>query len=196
MMRYQIILAVLLFAATAGADAPLRIGTCNVAKIFDSLDERKAIETSMKENAAKHQGEVARRRKAIEELSAQREELRPDSPLYQQKTEELVTAATQLDVMVKLKDMELVRLEKQHTARLYDQIRSACKAAAAAHNLDLVVAEHPPESSREMTRLSADQLRFLLSSSEVLYANNQLDLTQEIILALNKQFAAGQNGKP
>ena len=46
-MRYQIILAVLLFAATAGADAPLRIGTCNVAKIFDSLDERKAIETSM-----------------------------------------------------------------------------------------------------------------------------------------------------
>jgi Skp family chaperone for outer membrane proteins len=196
MMRYQIILAVLLFAATADADAPLRIGTCNIAKIFDSLDERKAIETSMKENAAKHQGEVARRRKAIEELSAQREELRPDSPLYQQKTEELVTAATQLDVMVKLKDMELVRLEKQHTARLYDQIRSACKTAAAAHNLDLVVAEHPLESSREMTRLSADQLRFFLSSSEVLYANNQLDLTQEIILALNKQFAAGQNGKP
>jgi Skp family chaperone for outer membrane proteins len=195
-MRNHFIFSVLLFATISHADATLRIGTCNVAKVFDSLDERKAIEMSMKSNAATHNAEVAKRRKAIEDLQAQRDELKPDSPLYQQKTEELVQAATQLEVMVKLKEMELVRLEKQHTARLYDQIRSACKAAAAGHNLDLVVAEHPPESSRELTRLSADQLRLLLSTSEVLYANNQLDLTQEIILALNKQFAASQNGKP
>ncbi len=195
-MRYHILLSVLFFATISHADAALRIGTCNVAKIFDSLDERKAIEMSMKSNAATHNGEVAKRRKTIEDLQAQRDELKPDSPLYQQKTEELVTAATQLDVMVKLKEMELVKLEKQHTARLYDQIRTACKQTATAHNLDLIVAEHPPESSRELTRLSADQLRSLLSTSEVLYANNQIDLTQEIILALNKQFAASQNGKP
>src|SRR5258706_8866309 len=196
MMRYYFLLCLLVLAGVARAEGPVRIGVCNVSKVFDSLDEKKAIEMGMKDNASKHQAEVARRRKAIEDLSAQRDELRPDSPLYQQKTEELVTAATQLDVMVKLKEMELVKLEKQHTARLYDQIRTACKQTATAHNLDLIVAEHPPESSRELTRLSADQLRSLLSTSEVLYANNQIDLTQEIILALNKQFAASQNGKP
>src|SRR2546430_1338143 len=111
-MRYHIVLGVCLLAAIAQADAPLRIGTCNVAKVFDSLDERKAIEMSMKSNAATHNGEVAKRRKAIEDLQAQRDELKPDSPLYQQKMEELVAAATQLEVMVKLKEMELVKLEK------------------------------------------------------------------------------------
>src|SRR2546423_11829590 len=100
----------------------------------------------MQENAAEQQAEVARRRKGIEDLSAQRDELRPDSPLYQQKTEELVTAATQLDVMVKLKEMELARLEKQHVAHLYDEIRAACKKSAEGHHLDLGVAERGAEA--------------------------------------------------
>src|SRR5437870_985515 len=113
-MRYCSIFYFLLFAASAAGQAPLRIGTCNVAKVFDLLDERKAIELSMKNNAAVHNTEVARRRKAIEELGAQRDELKPDSPLYQQKTEELVTAATQLEVIIKLKEMELSKLEKEH----------------------------------------------------------------------------------
>src|SRR5205814_8318427 len=104
----------------------------------------------MKTKAADHSAEVGRRRKAIEDLSAQREELKPESPLYQQKTDELISAATQLDVLVKIKEAELSRLEKQHTARLYDQIRAACKTGAAAHNLDLVVAERAPDSVRDI----------------------------------------------
>jgi len=195
-MRLHAIFCVLFLAAIVQADTQIRMGTCNVAKVFDSLDERKAVEISMNNNATTHKTEVARRRKAIEELQAQRDELKPETAMYQQKTDELVQAATQLEVMVKLKEMELVKLEKQHTARLYEQIRTACKTAAAAHNLDLVVAERPAESSRELTRLPPDQLRLLLSTSEVLYANNQVDLTQEIILALNKQFAASQPTKP
>jgi Skp family chaperone for outer membrane proteins len=195
-MRYPFICFLFLFATLAHAEAPLRIGTCNVTKVFDSLDERKAVEMGMKSNATAHNTEVARRRKAIEDVQAQRDELKPESLLYQQKTEELVQAATQLEVMTKLKEMELLKLEKQHTARLYDQIRAACKQAAAAHQLDLVVAERPPEFSREMARLSPDQLRLLLSTSEVLYANNQLDLTEEITLMLNKQFATSRPAKP
>ncbi|HEV8605915.1 MAG TPA: OmpH family outer membrane protein [Tepidisphaeraceae bacterium] len=195
-MRYPFICFLFLFGTLAHAEAPLRIGTCNVTKVFDSLDERKAVEMGMKSNATAHNTEVARRRKAIEDVQAQRDELKPESLLYQQKTEELVQAATQLEVMTKLKEMELLKLEKQHTARLYDQIRAACKQAAAAHQLDLVVAERPPEFSREMARLSPDQLRLLLSTSEVLYANNQLDLTEEITLMLNKQFATSRPAKP
>lgn len=193
-MRYYFLIGLLVFSGVTSAEGPVRIGVCNVSKVFDSLDERKAIEMGMKENAAKHQGEVAKRRKAIEELSAQRDELRPDSPLYQQKTEELVTAATHLDVMVKLKEMELARLEKQHVGHLYDEIKAACKKAAEAHHLDLVVAERPAEATREMNRLSGEQLKFLLSANELLYANQQVDLTEEIVLEMNKEFAGRKQG--
>src|SRR5437660_1477623 len=76
-----------------------------------------------------------------------------------------------------LGDIDRARDVVQETfLRLCGQIRAACKVAAAAHNLDLIVAERAPETSREMTRLSADQLRLLLSTSEVLYANHQIDL--------------------
>ena len=189
-MRYASVLIFLLLAGVCYAEGPLRIGTCNVSKVFEGLDERKTIDSDIRGKITAHNTEVARRRKALEELGAQRDELKPDSPLYQQKTEELVQAATQLEVMIKLKEMELVKLEKQYTARLYDQVRGACKAAAEAHKLDLVVAERPPESARELNRLSPDQLKLLLSTSEILHATNQLDLTQEIILAMNKSFNA------
>jgi len=189
-MRLALIFTLLLCAHFCHADGPIRIGTCNVSKVFEGLDERRALDTDLRGKAAAHNSEVARRRKAIEELQSQRDELKPDSPLYQQKTEDLVQAATQLEVMMKLKEMEFIRLDKQHTARLYDQIRGACRLAAESHKLDLIVAERPPDSARELNRLSGDQLRLLLSTSEVLYATNQLDLTQEIILALNKQYAA------
>jgi len=189
-MRYCFVLSCFLFASIAHADGPVRIGSCNVAKVFEGLDERKAIEMNMKSNAATHNAEVAKRRKAIEELSGQRDELRPDSPLYQQKTDELVTAATQLDVMMKLKEMELARLEKQHVAHLYDEIRAACKVAAAAHKLDLVVAERPGETGREMGKMSGEQLKLMLSLNEVLFANQEVDLTEEVVMGMNKEFAA------
>jgi Skp family chaperone for outer membrane proteins len=189
-MRYLCVCVFLLLPAIFRAEGAVRIGTCNVAKVFESLDERKAVETDMKTKVGNHNAEVARRRKAIEELQGQRDELKPESPLYQQKTEELVSAATQLEVLVKLKQDEMMRLEKQHMARLYDQVRQACKAAAGVHKLDLVVAERPADSAREMNRLTGDQLRLLLSTSEVLFASNEVDLTQEVILELNKQFAA------
>src|SRR2546421_12300768 len=112
MMRYYFLLCLLVLAGVARAEGPVRIGVCNVGKGFEPLDGKKAIEMGMKDNAAKHQAEVARRRKGIEDLSAQRDELRPDSPLYQQKSEELVRAATLLGVMVKLMEMGLSRLEK------------------------------------------------------------------------------------
>ena len=188
-MRYYFLLCLLVLAGVARAEGPVRIGVCNVGKVFESLDEKKAIEMGMKDNAAKHQAEVARRRKGIEDLSAQRDELRPDSPLYQQKTEELVTAATQLDVMVKLKEMELARLEKQHVAHLYDEIRAACKKSAEGHHLDLVVAERDAEAGREMSRVSGEQLKMMLSLSEVLFANQQVDLTEEIAMGMNREFA-------
>src|SRR5258705_5992233 len=146
-MRYRSVLIFLfLFAAIARAEGPVRVGICNVQKVLDGLDERKTIESAVKAKVADHGAEVARRRKAIEDLSAQREELKPESPLYQQKTDELISAATQLEVLNKIKEAEFLRLEKQHTARLYDQVRAACKTAAAAHNLDLVGAERPPDT--------------------------------------------------
>src|SRR5204863_8086665 len=107
-------------AALARAEGPVRVGICNVGKVLDGLDERKVIEAAMKAKGADHNAEVARRRKAIEDLSAQRDELKPESELYQKKTDELIAAATQLDVMNKIREAEFLRLEKQHTARLYE----------------------------------------------------------------------------
>ena len=46
-----------------------------------------------------------------------------------------------------------------------------------------------PDSPRDVNRVNIDQLRLILNTTEVLWANNQVDLTQEIILSLNKQFA-------
>jgi Skp family chaperone for outer membrane proteins len=182
--------AMLLPSATLKAQEAVKVGVCNPAKVFEQMDERKVIEDKMKGDRDKAQGEVARRKQEVEDLQRQRNELRPESAIYQEKTNQMMEKAVQFEVWLKLKEAEMGRIEKEQIKNLYEKIRETCKEVATEKKLDLILAEHKPELPPNMEKYTADQVRAVISQNDVLYANEKADITQEVILRINKKYAS------
>ena len=182
--------AMLLPTATLKAQEAVKVGVCNPAKVFEQMDERKVIEDKMKSDRDKAQAEVQKRKQEVEDLQRQRNELRPESSIYQEKTNQMMEKAVQFEVWIKLKEAEMGRTEKEQIRNLYEKIRETCKEVATDKKLDLILAERKPELTANMEKYTADQVRAIISQNDVLYANEKADITQEVILRINKKYAA------
>ena len=98
--------------------------------------------------------------------------------------------AVQFEVWARMKEAEMGRIEKEQIKALYEKIRDTCKEVAVEKKLDLILAERKPELPANMEKLTADQVRQIISANDVLYANEKADITQEVILRINKKYAA------
>jgi Skp family chaperone for outer membrane proteins len=189
-------LAMLLPAAAASAQEAIKIAVCNPAKVFEQMDERKVIEDRMKSERDKAQGEVAKKKQEVEDLQRQRNELKPDSAIFQEKTNQIMEKAVQFEVWARLKEAEMARTEKEQIKNLYEKIRDACKDVATEKKIDLILAERKPELPPNMEKLTADQVRQIISANDVLYSNDKVDITQQVIMKINQKYAAGGGVAP
>jgi len=183
--------AMLLPSATLKAQEAVKVGVCNPAKVFEQMDERKVIEDKMKSERDKATAEVQRRKNEVEDIQRQRNELRPESAIFQEKTNQMMEKAVQFEVWARMKEAEMGRTEKEQIKALYEKIRDTCKEVAVEKKLDLILAERKPELPPNMEKLTADQVRQIISANDVLYANEKADITQEVIMRINKKYAAG-----
>jgi len=189
-------LAMLLPSATLKAQETVKIGVVNPAKVLEGMDERKVIEDRIKSDREKATGEVNRRKQEVEDLQRQRNELRPESSIFQEKTNQMMEKAVQFEVWARLKQAEMDRTEKEQMKALYDKIRDACKDVATERKLDLILAERKPELPANMEKLTPDQVRAMIYANDVLYANERADITQQVILKVNQKYAAGGGVAP
>jgi Skp family chaperone for outer membrane proteins len=184
-------LALFFVVPSARAQEALHIGVCNPAKVFDGMDERKVVQDRMKVDRDRLQGEAARRKQELEEMKKDLGMLQPGSAIHNDKSNELMKKAVDFEVWARLAQAEMDRKEKEQVKGLYDKIQAAAKDVAIDKKLDLVLAEHQPQIPPDMTAITPDQLRQLISANDVLYKNEKADITQAVIVAVNKSYAAG-----
>ncbi len=184
-------LAMLLPSATLKAQEMVKIGVINPQKVLEGMDERKVIEDKIKSERDKATAEVQRRKAEVDDLQRQRNELRPESSIFQEKTNQMMEKAVQFEVWARLKQAEMDRTEKEQMKALYDKIRDACKDVATEKKLDLILAEHKPELPANMETLKPEQVRAVLYNNDVMYANEKADITQQVMLKVNQKYAAG-----
>ena len=179
----------LLMATPALAqDAATRIAVCNPAKVFEALEERKVVQERLIQERDRSKAEAARRQAEVRELMQQREQLNPTSTVYAEKNQQIMGKTVEYEVWGRLAEASLARQEKDQIIAIYDKIREACKEVATAERFDLVVAERRPEIPANRDQLTPDQVRQLITASDVLYSNEKVDITQKVILNLNKKF--------
>jgi len=185
------ILAMLLFAPSAHAqEGALRIGICNPAKVLKALDEWKAFEDKMRHETDKLKMEQVSRKATVDEIIKQRNELKPESAQYKEKSKLAAEKAIEYDVWLQMTNLERARTQKEQIRALYDKIVEATKEVAEAKKLDFVLAERKPELPPEVDRLSPDDVLGALLQRDVLYSNDKCDITQAVILTANKKYAA------
>lgn len=184
-------IALLALAPLAKAQDAIRIAVCNPGKVFESLDERKAIQDKMKGERDRIQNEAKRRDEEVKQMKLEREQLKPESAPYAEKTQLMMQKAVEFEVWARIMEQEMAKREKDQVKALYDKIAAACKVVAEQKKLDLVLSERAPQIPPDMTQLTPDQLRALLAQTDVLYKNEKADVTQAVIAQLNADYAKG-----
>ena len=188
-------LTAMLFALPAAAQDMIRVAVCNPAKVFEQIDERKAIETQVNGERERIKVDAQRRKLEIDEIRRQMGEVNPGSDLYKEKNQQLLQKAIEFDVWAKLTEQSLQRTEKELLRNLYDKIKDATKEVAEGKQIDLVMSERQPDlSGNKIDAMTPDQVRAAIATTDVLYRNAKADITGDVVLLLNKKFATGAAG--
>lgn len=191
--RFVVSLAAVALVATA-AHAQTNVGVCNPNKVFEKLDERKVILDGMQQRKARIDAEVKQRQDEAREIERQRNDMKPGTPQWDEKNNLLMQKAVEFEVWGKLQQANMARQEKQLVVDLYNKIRTATKTVAQAKKLDIVLAERRPELPPNMDQLTPDQVRALISQHDVLFMEEKVDITMDVVAQLNKDFATGGTG--
>lgn len=174
--------------AALAQDTGMRVGVCNPGKVFERLEERKVVQDRLLQERERSKAEAARRQAEVRELMAQREQLQPTSAIYAEKNQQIMAKSVEFEVWAKLADLSLARQEKDQIIAIYEKIREACKEVAQADKLDIVIAEKRAEQIPNREQLTADQVRQIITNNDVLYATEKADITDRVVLILNKKF--------
>ena len=98
------------------------------------------------------------------------------------KLEKIEEAVIQLDAWVKFQQLKLSRMEKVGFQSLYLDILAAIEAVAAANGVDLVLYR---ERTTFQPRYKAAQVLSMIGSRKMLYARDELELTDQVITRMD-----------
>ncbi|HEX2973374.1 MAG TPA: OmpH family outer membrane protein [Tepidisphaeraceae bacterium] len=170
----------------------VRIGVCNWVKVLDAMDEWKAFRDKNENDKQKFTLERSRRKLELEDLMRQRNELKPESAQYREKAQLVAQKEIEHVVWEQMTQLGLIRGEKEAIQQMYAKIVDVVREVAETKKLDLVLAEKKPEVPQQNAdRLTAADIAGILSQRDVLYSNEKVDITQAVILLVNKKYAAG-----
>lgn len=156
---FMALAAALMAGPALAQEGTVKVATCNPAKVFEQMDERKVIEKTMKDERDKIEAEGKRRAAEIDQKKNELVGLKPDSDLYRKKNQEILEAAIQLRIWAELQQAEMLRVEKENIRSLFDKIKGAVKEVAEAKKLDLVLAERKAELPADLSQLKPNDLR-------------------------------------
>jgi Skp family chaperone for outer membrane proteins len=128
----------------------------------------------------------------LRELQSSRDQLKPDSPQYAQRNQELLKVATEYEVWGKLTQADVQRNQKMRMKTLFDKIQAAVGEVAEQKGIDMVISEQKPEIPENLDSINVEQLRAILNGRNILYHTPRVDISNDVIALLDSRYRAGQ----
>ena len=190
------VLSGLLAASAAVAQTPpaaTHIGVVNVAEVFHSMQEMKDVQAkadadnnSLQTLKSDHQASLTNMEQEI------RNGPKPDTQQYDDMVKAAETKAVEYDSDLKLKQVELAHSYTKQIKAIYDKIEASVAEVAKQKGLDLVLTEMKPQlAPGQQNSMTPDQYLQVLLQRNVLYSAGEIDITNDVIAALDAQYKAG-----
>jgi Skp family chaperone for outer membrane proteins len=178
------------FALPASAqNAQIKIAVANPSSILMNLQETKDMQARL-DQEKKTLGNIELDKRAkIKDLTSARDALKPDAPQYAEKNKELQAAQVDLEVWGRIMQADGQRSFKTQLKTLYDKVTAGIADVAAEKHIDLVLAEIKPEIPDNLEQVNPDQLRALMTQRNILFVASQLDITNEVVAAMDARYA-------
>jgi Skp family chaperone for outer membrane proteins len=176
--------------ATAANDHTLKIAIVRVGYIYRNMQESAQSFQTLKNRVGQMQQEEAARRKAIDDLNNQLQQLKPGSPQWVTMRNQLDDKKFELDSWGKKMQLELDREKKAALMEQYRHVNEAVQTIAEQMHLDLVISDYTPEIvGPDFDAVPQQQLEQIVLTRAVLFAGKKADITQEVLTVLDANFA-------
>ena len=171
------------------AEAPSKVAVINLSRVFDQYRLTKDLEDLFE---AKRQQMAAEAKQKTDEITVKRQELarfKPDSDDYKTRRTQVDEMEVQFEVWAATKERQIRDEHKAWLLRIYRNVHKAVAELSAEKGIDLVltydnVTDEAPDSKT---------LRQQLLLEKVFFFAKELDLTQEAIERLNKDYTTPEN---
>lgn len=170
-----------------------RIATVNTAKIFGEMQETKDLRQKMDADGKAIEAEREKRKTELQELQKKRELFSEGSADFEKINKDLIQKAVEMQAWQELTKAELNRQQKTQMRNLFNKIEDAVKTVAQQKNLDLVFVDQKmelPTDSKTMEQITIDQLRGLINQRNIVYNNNRLDITNDVLALVDANYKA------
>jgi len=167
---------------------PTAVAVVDVQAVFDALDEKEAIENQLQQRAQQLQQEEKQRRQEIEQMRSDLEVLGSDSEAYQQQQEEVQQKLIEFRSWRQYSKQKMQRLRGLKIESLYQKTADAAGRVAEDNGYDMVLYK---ASSTDLNYENSEQLSQMLQMRKVLWARDQLDVTDQVIQRMNNEFESG-----
>lgn len=160
-------------------------GVVNVAKVYNSLKERDEIDADLSSQRRAFQEEDDARQETLKALQDDLKILPPEGDAFDAKKRELEYKVIELQAWRQFKQRQLEQEAALQKERLYRQITSAIGDVARLDNYDMIFYK---EADIDFSGANAKQLDALIALRKVLWAKDDLDITDRVVQKMNNDF--------
>src|SRR5688572_14710874 len=188
--------AAVTFVPTAfGQSDGVRVAVANTGRIFSEMQETKELQENLKAEGARLKAMEDERRKELQKLQEERNQLKADTPQWEELNTKLMDAVLEFQLWGQKTKLKAERDQKRQLKQLFDHIESAVAEVAKRDGYDLVIAEQRPELPENLDQVNFDTLRATINSRNVLYASPKSDISDAVIALLDSKHK-GKGGAP
>lgn len=189
-----LIAVMLAFAgSTASAQAqPPRLAIANPAKIFADLKETGDLRKALEAKGEQLEKMKFEKQQKLKDLQAKRDQLKQDSAGYAAANRDLMQAAVDFEVWGRMTQAEVQGEQKRQLLNIFNRITNTVSEVATQKGIDLVITDQRPDIPENLDQVNVDQLRALINSRNVLFFKPQIDISADVVAALNAKYEKGQ----
>jgi Skp family chaperone for outer membrane proteins len=176
-------------AAPARAQEVAKVGVANPTQIFIQIREKKDLEAKVKEQTAAIGQQDQAKKQNLQQLQEARNQFKPDTQQWQEKNNEFRRAYIEYETWSRVTQQDLQNQLKLLTKTTYEKIEAAVGEVARQRGLDIVIADQRGEIGN-IDALTPEGLDAKLKQRVVLFANPKVDITNDVIAYLDKNYTA------
>ncbi len=162
--------------------SPSRIAVVSIRRIFENCRKNTQWQQVMEAERKKIMAELEKISSEARAFMADMETRKPGSTDYLNLMREMMEKESLLDAKEKVYQQNLTFREQQWTEQLYLEIVAAIGKVAEQKGLDLVLAKE----DNQFPAASPNELLLVIKTSKVLFHTNKMDITNEVLAAVDK----------
>jgi Skp family chaperone for outer membrane proteins len=189
----SIVMSTLSSSAAAASAAPAPAGSptgpavvavVDLERVFEEINLRDMADAALQQLADQLQADVESAKQAADLARADMEVFAPDSVEHREAQRKALVAVTEYQAQVQFVGERLNAQKARTLVDMYVAVKSAIATVSQQHNYDLVLLD---DSKVDIPPGDETQVLQHITARRILYANGALDITDQIISAMNQQ---------